>query len=232
MRILVFGDVHGSYNSLKELVNTKDFKSADKVIFLGDIVMGASRVNECIELINDTCCECIVGNNDVYAFDCIPNCELEEFSKQKMIQLDYMKKILTDNNRTIMSKWKRELYLSVNNKKLYFVHYPWEVIDNEYSVIDSKENVDLKFRQEMFKDIDAEYIFFAHEHRSSFFEDENKKYYGINTLGLEHPSKYLIVDVEFDQVKVEEKELIFDCNEEKVLIDKAGYPYDKSKIGY
>ena len=48
MKILVFSDVHGNLNALNALIETKDFKTADKIIFLGDVVFGASRPNECI----------------------------------------------------------------------------------------------------------------------------------------------------------------------------------------
>lgn len=232
MKLLVFGDVHGNLSSLQSLIETNDFKSADKVIFLGDVMMGASRPNECIELIDNIKCECVVGNNDAYVFDSIPKCEIEEFSKQKALQLEYMKKIVTDKNKSIMKNWKRELYLTIEGKKFYFVHYPWEIIDDEYSVIDIKDKNDLMLRKEMFKDIDADYVFFAHEHESSYFKCENKECYGVNSLGSNKIGKYLVVDFNNQKIKVEERTLLFDVSEELKLMKKAGYPYNRKKFKY
>ena len=51
MKILVFTDVHGNYNSLLALEKTNDFKTSDKIIFLGDVLFGYSRPNDCINFL-------------------------------------------------------------------------------------------------------------------------------------------------------------------------------------
>ena len=66
MKVVVFTDVHGSLNSLKAFMGLEDFKTADKLIFLGDVSLGCSRVDECINLLKNIDCICLLGNNDGY----------------------------------------------------------------------------------------------------------------------------------------------------------------------
>ena len=87
MKILCFTDLHGSLNSLLALTKTEDFKNADRIIFLGDVVFGCSRPNECIDVINGLKCDCIFGNNDKYIFDHVPKADLTEFDNVKTEQM-------------------------------------------------------------------------------------------------------------------------------------------------
>ena len=82
----------------------------------------------------------------------------------------------------------------------------------------------------MFKNIDADYIFFGHEHRPKALVDGKKRFYLVGTLGLKSPSSYLMIDINKENVKIEERFIQHDINSEIDLMDKAGYPYEKSKI--
>ena len=84
--------------------------------------------------------------------------------------------------------------------------------------------------QKMFADVDADYIFFGHEHRAYNFSDKNKNFYCLDTFGLKKQGNYLMIRIEDGHLSVEEKSLEFDIAEEIKLMDKAGYPYDKKKI--
>lgn len=230
MKVLVFSDIHGGLNSLNKLIETDDFKSADKIIFLGDVLMGCSRPNECVELLNDFKIECLLGNNDYYVCDHIPDCDLKDFDTVKMAQLQYMRSILSKKSIDIIKTWEKELYLSINGKKFYFIHYPFEKNINDYSVVDVSDTIDLKKRRELFKDINADYIFFGHEHKSSVFKDDKKTYYCLGTMSLKVPGDYLLIDIVDNEVVINEKQLYFDIDEEIELMDKAGYPYSKNTI--
>lgn len=87
MKILVFTDLHGSLNSLKALMNTVDYKTADKIIFLGDVAIGCSRPNECIELLKEMKCICLLGNNDSYVVDHIPQVNFDINEEIKLMDL-------------------------------------------------------------------------------------------------------------------------------------------------
>ena len=167
MKVLVFTDVHGNLTCLQELIKTEDFKSADKKIFLGDVCVGWSRPNECIELLNSLDCTNILGNNDYYVCDHIPKEELLYSSDAKIAQIKYMQNLVTKENKRIVNSWDKEFYLSVANKTLYFTHYPWEIVNGEMNVVEDPFEKNFKSISEMFKDIKADVIIYGHEHKSN-----------------------------------------------------------------
>ena len=230
MKILVFTDVHGNLSCLEALANTEDFKSADKIIFLGDVIIGCSRPNECINFLKNINCIKILGNNDFYISRHIPEVDMTEFSGEKLKQAEYMKSILTYENKKEILSWEMDYNLNIDNIKFYFTHYAWENYNNDVNVVDSPINPTLQDREKAFKDIDTDYIIFGHEHKSNCFFGENKVYYCLGSLGLKSPSGYLLIEIENGEVKLQEKQIKHDINYEIELMDKAGYPYEKSKI--
>jgi len=220
MKILVFTDIHGGYNALKALTTTDDFKTSDKVIFLGDVVFGASRPNECIELLTKYNIDCIVGNNDAYIFDHIPEADKCTFSQGKLKQLQWMSQHITQQNKDIMSRWPKSMTLTINNKKFYFTHYVWEFFNNDYNVIDTDEVPTLENREKMFLGIEADYYIYGHEHRSHYFKNADKHYACLPSVGLHSPAQYLIIESNNEDIKLVNKSVEFDINEEIDLIEK------------
>ena len=230
MKIVIFSDVHGNLSSLEALSKTSDFMTADKKIFLGDAVIGCSRPNECIEFLENTKTECVIGNNDIYVCDHVPAVDLEEFSEVKKQMLKYMSSIVTDQNKQKVMTWKKEIYLKFGNKTLYFTHYAWEKYKGDFNVVDNPKKINFKSRKKMFKNIKADYVFFGHEHSFDNFTDGKQYFYCVGTLGLRNPGYYLVVDIDKDEIEIQEKFVEFDIDYEINLIDKAGYPYEKNKI--
>lgn len=231
MKILVFTDVHGSLNALHAIEETKDFKTADKKIFLGDVVFGCSRPNECVEFLKKNKCTCILGNNDSYVVDHIPEVDVAEFDSEKLVQMDWIRDILLESNKKIISSWPREVKMTIDGKKFVFMHYPWENYNNDINVIDSPLVPNVQIRKEMFSRFDADYIIFGHEHQTSYFTDGQKHYFCIGSLGLKVHAPYLMIDTNNgEKVDMQEKFVQFDIDEEIRLMDLAGYPYAKNKL--
>ncbi|MBE7075227.1 MAG: metallophosphoesterase family protein [Clostridiales bacterium] len=227
MKILVFADLHGSLNALDALINTTDFKVADKIIFLGDVIFGCSRPNECINVLKRINCTCVLGNNDAYICDHIPEVDLLEFSKVKLQQLEWMKNAVNQENKEFLNTWQKYFSLEVNNKKFLFAHYAWEKYNGDFNVVDNPTELTFEARKEMFKEIDADYYIFGHEHETTYFTDGNKHYYCLTSIGLKSPGEYLLIDFNDTHVKLIQKFVKFDIDEEILLMNKAGYPYNK-----
>lgn len=227
MKIVIFSDVHGSLNALNKLIETDDFKSADKRIFLGDVVFGCSRPLECLKLIHKHNCDCVIGNNDFYIIDEVPAYDFEKFSEQKKIQLAWMRNAIDEEGREILKSWKKEFDINVNGITFHFSHYAY--MEDGITTQDSPTPFNVDGIKEMFKDTDFDYYFFGHEHNSNYFYDKEKHFYCVGTLGLRNPGCYLVVNVD-DKVTIEEKYIEFDIDEEIKLMDKAGYPYARNKI--
>jgi predicted phosphodiesterase len=227
MKIVIFSDVHGSLNALNKLIETEDFKTADKRVFLGDVVFGCSRPLECLKLISNYNCDCVIGNNDYYISHDVPNYDFEIFDEQKKIQLSWMRNAIDEEGKNILNSWKNELEFNINNISFHFSHYAYT--SDGITTQDPPVPLDLNGRKEMFKNTNNDYYFFGHEHNSNYFYDDKKHFYCVGTLGLRSPGCYVVVSIE-DEVRIEEKYIEFDIDEEIKLMDIAGYPYAKNKI--
>ena len=230
MKVLVFTDVHGSLNSLKALINCEDFKTADKIIFLGDVVVGCSRANECIELLKTIDCVSLIGNNDAYITYGIPKVERDGFNNEKLDMLEWMNNHISKENKDLISSWPKDYFMNINDKIFYFTHYAWENHNNQINVFPAPKTKDISSRKEMFKNINADYFVFGHEHQTNHIIANNKHYFCLGTIGLKSPGSYLVINVNNDKIELEEKFINFDINEEIDLMDEAGYPYEKDKI--
>lgn len=230
MKILVFADVHGCYNSLCALEKTDDFKNADKIVFLGDVLFGYSRPNECIDFLRKNNCYCIIGNNDSYVCKGATTGQLREMEDQKKQQMQWMQKNISEENKQIVRSWSKHLKLDIDDKKFYFSHFDWINVDNEERMSKISTKFDLEGRNKMFNQIDAQYYVFGHEHYYNFFANDKKQYYSVGSLGITNPGSYLIIDCDKDNVSIQQKFVDFDIDFEIDLLNKAGYPYDKKRL--
>ena len=222
MKILVFTDLHGNLNSLNALLNTDDYKSSDKVIFLGDVTFGCTRANECITLLNKENITCIIGNNDRnIAYNHIADKEKHTFNEGKHKQMEYMLENISQENKDIMKSWLMDLELNIYGKTLYFTHYPWLDTNSDPYASPCPESPTRESLEQLFNGISADYIIFGHEHKKYLLTGKTT-YYCIDTIGLKQPGEYLIIDCNENNIKFDYKSLDFDLQSEIELIDKAG----------
>ena len=222
MKICVFSDVHGNYDSLRLLVDSADFKNADMRICLGDAVVMGPYPNECIKTILDNNCVWIMGNHDSYIANGLPQEELNNFKPDKINHQNYMRNIIKNEYKELMKNLPKEYRLEVNGKKMHFTHYIWETWDN---VIDNPDCPNIENISDIFSDIDANYIFYGHEHSFSHFKDSRKEYICVGSLGMKHPGHYSIVDVdEYGNINIVHKVIKFDLDKYKKDVLEANYP--------
>ena len=230
MKILVFSDLHGNLDCLKKVIKTKDFKTADKKIFLGDVAFGCSRPNKCINLLRKHNVINIAGNNDLYISSHIPIADASSFDSSKFAQMQYMEKNISQKNKNFINTWPKQLNITLANKNLYFCHYAWETIDEEESVVDTPQTPNPNFCINSFKNINADYIFFGHEHKEYSFSINEKHYFCLDTIGLKNPGSYFVLYDNNGKININRKSLEHNLIKEKKLMYKAKYPFDKNKI--
>ena len=222
MKICIFSDVHGNYDSLKLLIDSEDFKSADMRICLGDAIVMGPYPNECIKTILDNNCIWLMGNHDSYIANGLPNEELQNFKPDKIAHQNYMSNKVNEEYKKIMRDLPKEYVLELNDKRLYFTHYIWETWDN---VIDNPDVPTLENISQIFEHINADYIFYGHEHTFSHFKDLKREYVCVGSLGMKYPGHYTMVDIgERGNINIIHKAIKFDVNKCKDDILKAGYP--------
>jgi serine/threonine protein phosphatase 1 len=71
MRIFVIGDIHGTYQALRQCLDRAEFdRSVDRLIVPGDVCDVYPDVHECIdELLTLAHCDYILGNHDAWAIE-------------------------------------------------------------------------------------------------------------------------------------------------------------------
>ncbi len=221
MKICVFTDIHGNFEALNLLMQTDDFKTADLKICLGDAVVMGPYPNECCKALLDNKCIWLMGNHDSYIANGLPEEEYKFFKPDKIAHQNYMRNFIKDEYKRIMKNLPKYYLVNIGNKKLYFTHYVWETLDN---VIDNPEFPTLENISEIYKNIDADYVFYGHEHHFSHFKDAQKEYICVGSLGMVYPGHYTIIKTEDNTIKIENKTIDFNLEKYKQDILKANYP--------
>ena len=226
MKICVFTDVHGNVDALKMLMKTNDFQQADMRIFLGDVAVMGPFGEECCKLVVESGCIWLLGNHDSYISHGLP--ARLNFSESKKAHQKYIRDRISENYKELMKKLPKKYTISHNGKTLLFVHYLWE---DEEMVVDNPDNPNLEKVEKIFGKLDADYIFFGHEHAFSHFKGNGKEYICVGSLGMKHPGSYSVITLD-DEIKIEHKEIDFDLDKFKNDILSAGYPRAEKYIKF
>jgi len=228
MKILVYSDVHGNKDALENLLQSEDYKNADKRIFLGDAVSFCPYPNECIEILKTSGDILLMGNHDYYCTFGISDDEKQNFNKEFLIHLDYIRNIVTSENKEFLKNLNQDLELKINDKKLYFTHFLWETNENLANNPDGR-NKPSNLTAEIFdKKIDADYILFGHNHTPNKIEMNNKTFVCVGSLGVRSPANYIIIKTENNEIKIEQKQLNY--NYKKVINDMKTLNYPSAKV--
>lgn len=221
MKICVFADIHANFDALNKLFYTDDFKSSDVKICLGDVVINGPHPNECCKAVLDNNCIWLMGNRDSYIANGLPEEEYKHFKQDKIDHQNYMCSVVKDKYKQIMKNLPKKHLITIGGKKLYFTHYIWETWDN---VVDTPEIPTAENIADIFKDVDADYIFYGHEHHASHFKGHNKEFVCVGSLGMIYPGHYTIVDIDENDIHISHKTINFDLDEFKQDILSANYP--------
>lgn len=228
-KILVYADVHGNYDALKKLKKSHDYKTATKIIFLGDAVMMGDEPYECLKEILSGTEIYLLGNHDSYSAYGLPK-EMVP-SEKKLSHQTFMRNQIPENLRQELKTKEKELYLSLCGKTLYFAHYLWE---SEFDVEDELEGTDLTPENfdKKFKRIKADIIFVGHDHYPSHHIFKQKEYYVVGSLGMKIPAKYIVIEAQNNSLKIRHKTLHYNYKKVKKRMIKKDYPGAKVYAEY
>lgn len=223
MKILVYSDVHGNLYALNELQNSKDYKEADLRVFLGDAVMMCPYPNECLKRIWESGDVFLLGNHDSYCAYGLPEEEFVYFKADKKEHQSYMRKKTLPNYIEKLKTMPKEYFNVIDNIKLYFTHYAWET---EKLVMDDPDdpNAPTSKTGALFRNIEADYIIFGHNHKPAQFDYMGKHFICVGALGMNYPGNYIVIDIENGIVNLKRKELYFDVEKVKQEMLKENYP--------
>lgn len=223
MKIIVYTDVHGNKYALKALQRTKEYKKADLRVFLGDAVMACPYPNECLKRIWKSGDVFLLGNHDCYFAFGLPKEEALYFKAEKRQHQNYMKEKTLPKYLEKLKEMPREYYFDCFGKRFYFAHYAWQAEHLIQHDPDGPKAPTVK-TAELFKDIDADYILFGHNHTYSKFECDGKTFICVGSLGIRYPGNYLVIDIDENHIEIEHKQIDFNVEKLKREMLTENYP--------
>lgn len=113
----IIGDVHGRYRPFQDLLEKIDFKSTDRVIFVGDLVNVGFESAEVVRWAMHHNSETVLGNHDLHMLAVI-------MDEAKMRPKDTFQDILDAPDRHILQDWllTRPLVINLPSHNLLVVH--------------------------------------------------------------------------------------------------------------
>lgn len=223
MKILVYTDVHSNKYALEELQKSVDYNGADLRVFLGDAVMMCPFPNECLEKIWDSGDIFLLGNHDSYCAYGLPEEEFEYFKADKRQHQEYMRKKTLVEYIEKLKTMPKHFYFECLGNRFYFTHYAWET---DRLVMDDPDdpNPPTIKTADLFKNIEADYIIFGHNHSPAEFECDDKRFICVGSLGMKFPGNYIIIDINKAGVNIERKKIYFNVEKLKKEMIDENYP--------
>ena len=189
----IFSDVHGNISILRRLAQTQDFITADRRIFLGDAVGCCPFFNEVVDLLFSTDCIVLLGNHDVRAIFDIYNQNADNHNLKP--HFGYIRETLRPDLLQKLQSAPLHYAEEINGKKFYFTHYIWR---DDKTITPRIKPITAQNIFDKFSSIDADYVFYGHEHKESFFVHKGKTLVGVGSLGMKCPGNYIMLYINDD----------------------------------
>ena len=221
MKIAVFSDIHGNYQALKSIL--KRVKKYDKVIFLGDAIGLGPDGLLCAKKIQESNIIYLLGNHELY---CTRGSNIDDLLEEEKVEHhNWVLKSLKDYKIRDDNNLKYELY--VGDYKLTFFHffltnekYPFEHLD----IFSNNEYI------KVFDKVESDYVFYGHNHEETYFEINDKKYYGIGSSGCNSSNKTYFYSITINNdVNIKKKCIQYNRKKFNNRINNIKYP-EKDKL--
>jgi putative phosphoesterase len=172
MKIGLFSDVHGNIDALKLCLGTFRSRGVDRLVFLGDAIGYLPDAVECLELIQSSDIECVMGNHEAMLLDLIPlSAEKDKYYKLKSLRANISRELLD-----FISEWPEQMVLELGAKTALLVHgNPADPLGG-YTYPDS----DLSG----FANLDFDAIVMGQTHRPFIRQNYNKVFVNVGSVGL------------------------------------------------
>mgnify|MGYP005840338349 CR=1 FL=1 len=100
IKYAIISDIHGNLEALTAVLKDIENQGITGYICLGDIAGYGANPNECITIIRDLHCPCVLGNHDAGA---LGKTDIGDFNAPARFAIEYHKKILTDESKSYLS---------------------------------------------------------------------------------------------------------------------------------
>ncbi|WP_160690122.1 metallophosphoesterase family protein [Clostridium sp. C2-6-12] len=225
MKIAVISDIHGNVDALSTFLEDVATQNVDTIICLGDLVGYGPYPNEVISLIRKKHILCIKGNYDTSVVDneysYIRETSINSFS------LPWTVNELTEENRLFLQNLPSTISLTIEDKKLLFVHgSPYKI--NEYLLKDADNTINIM------NSIKEDILFCAHTHLPGIKKFDDKLYVNCGSIGkpkIGRPNiTYCLFNIDAQTGSSSEiKEIPYDFRNIVKHMNKLGFPKELVK---
>jgi predicted phosphodiesterase len=167
MRIGIISDIHGNLPALKVILNKFEEEKCDYIYCLGDAIAIGPFSGECIELLLGLPnVKFIMGNHEEYFVQGVSNIATNSMSQGEKIHQAFIADTLTEELRDIISKFPYSIEENIESSKILFTHYALNHKENCKAFKSIEKNITVESMDKLFEEVDADLIFFGHEHKS------------------------------------------------------------------
>ena len=101
MRLAIISDIHSNLQAFEAVLKEVDGADVDEIVCLGDLVGYGGDPDDCVELVDQRCDVCLVGNHDLAVVGKLP---LHAFTSNAAIAASWtMKTINSDTRSNLLS---------------------------------------------------------------------------------------------------------------------------------
>ncbi len=177
MIIALISDIHGNLPALEAALEYIHTIKPDKIYCLGDIVGYGPWPNECVQLVDDTCDQSLMGNHDYAAIGLLDTIGFNPVASEAM---DWTRYKLGTDSLTFLKK----LPFTIDDDAFMLAHASpknpsyWNYV---LSLMEAREQI---------RSFEQQVCFIGHSHIPIIFSSETM--YSENNLVLEPDGKYIV----------------------------------------
>jgi len=233
MKFGIISDIHSNIYALEAILNEFNNLKIDKIICCGDIVGFNPFPEESTKLLMKYKDKLIAvrGNHEKYLMDGMPkyvhDCQ-RKVSENAIAHHKWNHSNLSKESVEFLSNFPLDTTLTVGNKKVYIVHYPY---NEDGSFKTYVRNPSLEENTELFSNIDADIFIYGHTHELVINKSNNKMYINPGSLGCPFGTDYTIagiLTIEDDCTQFNQLKIKYDVQKLVKKIKELKYPdYEK-----
>lgn len=206
MKIGIFQDVHANLPAFKKAIHFFRENECSKIFHVGDLIAIGPYPKEVMELaLTIEELVFVMGNHDYWFAYGVPESK-EKVEKAHQI---WTHQQIGEEFKSIVQQWNFVEELNVHNRKIRFQHYG--IDDDARWFKDFVLPVERAGLDKLFDGIDAEIIFYGHNHESSDVQG-NSRYVNLGSAGCHD--------------KPEVRLGILEIDEDKLVLDKFSLAYN------
>jgi putative phosphoesterase len=217
MKIGIISDIHGNLPALKVILDKLEKEQCDFIYCLGDTIAIGPFSKECIELLLTLPnIKFVMGNHEEYFVKGISKVTSESMSEGEEQHQIWIARSLNDEIKENLCRFPYLIEETIEGTNVAFMHYALNNKEDNKTFMSIEKNVTGDSMDNLFKEVNAEVIFFGHEHNASNMIGE-KHYINVGSSGCTKGDSTHCTIVEFEENSYDIKVYEIKYEKDKVL---------------